>query len=381
MKLTNKSIKHLAEAICGRHGTREDGYNWTNFIYRSRSELNYFLNDHCKLNFTINGYSRESSVIEFLQQLNETIPDNSSLPSDKIMEVVIELLNSVEISKPETHKDAIDDINNILKPSFLGIEFKNGKYKFIVLDNQKKITYTFENANTDAGMSGDLFVQQFPAGLPYGVTKPDFRIFSDKGIQKLEFELKNGMGILKQDIYPNFTSKMLKKICGVDESSEDSRKQFSKNLREMNQTDKEEEFLCEYAKTFQMATSDIPILIPQAWIQWHSKNKKNLREIDSKHSDELYRVDFVAFWNNKRYAILIDDISHYGKLNGSIWNADEESYSMRLKEDRKLRKEGWEVFRISNWEIRNKDLLPEILTDLTDFIGFEIPKKICQNLI
>jgi hypothetical protein len=33
-------------------------------------------------------------------------------------------------------------------------------------------------------------------------------------------------------------------------------------------------------------------------------------------------------------------------------------------------KERWEFFRISNWEIRNKELIPEILHDLKDFIGF-----------
>lgn len=243
--------------------------------------------------------------------------------------------------------------------------------KFIVLDNQKKITYSFENYQTDLDISGDLFVRQFPAGLPYGKAKPDFKIFSDKGIQKLEFELKNGMGIFKKEIYPDFTFKMLEKIYGVDESTNEGLK---RSLVNMNQTDKEKKFFIQYAKTFNMATSNIPTLIPQAWVQWHSQNKKNLREIGSKHSDELYRIDFVAFWNNKRYAILIDDISHYGKenKNNSIWNADEESYSMRLKEDRKLRKEGWDVFRISNWEIKKEHLLSEILIDFKDFIGFDI---------
>jgi hypothetical protein len=86
--------------------------------------------------------------------------------------------------------------------------------------------------------------------------------------------------------------------------------------------------------------------------------------------NDLYRVDFVTFWNNKRYAILVDDISHYGKKGTQNWIADEEAYSNRLKEDRKLRKEKWEVFRVSNWKIRTPTLLPEILSDLKDFIDF-----------
>jgi hypothetical protein len=115
----------------------------------------------------------------------------------------------------------------------------------------------------------------------------------------------------------------------------------------------------------------VPALVPQAWTQWHSSPKRDLREIDSRHSDELYRIDFVAFWDNKRYAILVDDIGHYAHKYGERWMANEESYSKRLKEDRKLRKEQWQVFRVSNWEIRSGSGVPEILNDLQEFIGFE----------
>jgi hypothetical protein len=76
----------------------------------------------------------------------------------------------------------------------------------------------------------------------------------------------------------------------------------------------------------------------------------------------------MSFWNNKRFAILIDDISHYAKKNYSYWNADQEKYSMRLKEDRKLRKERWNVFRISNWELRQGEFIKELSDDLLDYI-------------
>lgn len=79
----------------------------------------------------------------------------------------------------------------------------------------------------------------------------------------------------------------------------------------------------------------------------------------------------MAFWNNKRYVILVDDISHYAVKNDeSSWDASEENYSKRLKEDRKLRKEGWQVFRVSNWELRDDSRVEEILQDLREFIGF-----------
>ncbi|WP_242578256.1 hypothetical protein [Chroococcus sp. FPU101] len=138
----------------------------------------------------------------------------------------------------------------------------------------------------------------------------------------------------------------------------------------MNQTELEKKFFIEYAKKLKMAKTNIPVLIPQAWIQWHSQSKKNLRAISSTHSDEIYRVDFVAFWNNKRYVILVDDISHYAIKQDSRWKADEETYAKRLKEDRKLRKENWQVFRVSNWELGDEDKIQKILEDLKDFIGF-----------
>ncbi|MEH2459009.1 hypothetical protein [Nostoc sp.] len=138
----------------------------------------------------------------------------------------------------------------------------------------------------------------------------------------------------------------------------------------MSQTEYEKIFFQKYTNLYDMWTKEIPVLIPQAWIQWHSSTKKELRANNSSYVDELYRVDFVAFWKNQRFAILIDDISHYAKKNYAYWNADQEKYSMRLKEDRKLRKEGWEVFRISNWEIRQEEIILELLADLREFIDF-----------
>lgn len=176
------------------------------------------------------------------------------------------------------------------------------------------------------------------------------------------------MGILSQSVYPNFDFKKLEEAFGSDSSTNAALKN---SLVKMNQTQYEKEFFIAYARTFDMANLHVPVLIPQAWIQWHSLPKRNLRSNASLHADELYRVDFVAFWANCRYAILIDDISHYALRRGDRWDADEEAYSKRLKEDRKLRKEGWNVFRISNWELRNEDITHDVLMDLREFIGFE----------
>ncbi|MBE9031903.1 hypothetical protein IQ266_19390 [filamentous cyanobacterium LEGE 11480] len=90
----------------------------------------------------------------------------------------------------------------------------------------------------------------------------------------------------------------------------------------------------------------------------------------------MYRVDFAAFWKDKRYVVLVDDISHYADIvtrddKLSRWDASEEKYSKRLKEDRKLRKENWHVFRVSNWELKqDEEIVQAILQDLRDFLDF-----------
>lgn len=371
MKLSERTIRDLAQMICGSHGT-SNKFSWNNFIYRSSSSLNDFFIYNCEfeLSGSYNGNSREFWVVDVLREINATNTDNSLSPnSSKIIRVIIELLKSVAQSQPDRHIDAVENVNQSLEYSGLGIKFEDGKYRFT--KNETSYDYDFEefSSNEYVNLNKDLFMQQFPAGLPFGKAKPHVSILSEKGIQTIQFELIKGMAILRKDVYPDFNFRKLEVVFGVDKFTNNNLK---KSLINMNQTDAEEDFFIQYAKGFDMANQNIPTLIPQAWIQWHSQTKKDLRQIDSKHSDNLHRVDFVAFWDNKRYAILIDDISHYGKKRNSDnnWLADEENYSKRLKEDRKLRKEGWEVFRMSNWEIRNKELIPEILDDLKNFIGF-----------
>ncbi|HLE30638.1 MAG TPA: hypothetical protein VI793_21120 [Anaerolineales bacterium] len=213
----------------------------------------------------------------------------------------------------------------------------------------------------------DLFKHQFPAGLPFGLKKPSLAVTSQKGLQRTQFETEKGIGVLREGIYPSFT---FKQLCERLDVTKLGYSDWPTALTSSIQTETEKTFFMKYANTFNMRSTDIPVLIPQAWIQWHSKTKQDLRSTASSYADELYRVDFVAFWDNRRYAIPIDDISHYAKRSGKTWEASEVEYSKRLREDRKLRKTGWQVFRVSNWEMRSEDAIPEILSDLKEFIGF-----------
>lgn len=197
--------------------------------------------------------------------------------------------------------------------------------------------------------------------------KPDFAITAKEGGQSLRFELKSGIGIIWRNVYPNFDFQSFQTASGITPTTNLALKNA---LLNMNQTESEKVFFREYARHFGMADKYVPMLIPQAWIQWHSLPKRALRDSKQPLAGQLYRMDFVAFWANQRYAILIDDISHYAVKSGSQWIANEEAYSNRLKEDRNLQAEGWKIFRVSNWEIRNEDKRQEMFVDLQKLIGF-----------
>ncbi len=278
-------------------------------------------------------------------------------------EIIFELERGIDYYDDKDSERELDEMLVHLKRD--GFSVKDGKIVYHV--DPSTLAFQDDLSGSEIPVSADLFQYQFPAGLPYGIAKPDFAVIAEKGLQKLRFELKPGMHILRKDVYPNLDYRSLVTLCGIDQNGDDS---FRRQLMQMNQSNSERDFFRVYAQTFKMATSEIPVLIPQAWIQWHSLPKRDLRSENSIHADDLYRIDFVAFWANKRYSILIDDISHYARQNKGSWQADEEAYSKRLKEDRKLRRELWQVFRISNWEIKNGELLPEILNDLREFIGF-----------
>jgi very-short-patch-repair endonuclease len=70
---------------------------------------------------------------------------------------------------------------------------------------------------------------------------------------------------------------------------------------------------------------------------------------------------------------MIDGIEHYAEKIGNRWDAKEEKYAARLKEDRLLRLQGWNVFRVGNWEVKEPTRLELVLDELRRFIGFESP--------
>lgn len=318
-------------------------------------EFKYFCADHFRLN----------QIKGIFSKFGFTVNHESTVSTETRRELVDELYNSGDWQNEDTVQNFLKLLKYVLELDYVSPESKSllssfcEELGFVVEDNKITCIGSFSGE--------DLFTYQFPAGMPFGKRKPDFSITAEKGRQTLKYALQDGRELLKGKVYPNFSFRMLEAFYGLDNSTN---RVLKKALIDMNQTECEKEFFIKYAQRFDMASKNVPVLVPQAWIQWHSQPKRNLRSVGT-YTDDIYRVDFVAFWNSKRYAILVDDISHYGVKEKSIWRADEESYSKRLKEDRKLSTENWQVFRVSNWELRDQEKIPGILEDLRKFIGFQ----------
>ena len=275
---------------------------------------------------------------------------------------------SADWEQPETIERFSQVIECALKFHFLSDDAKEDlrtmcrNNNFEVNENDDSVKYRGTSS------SSDLFIQQFPAGLPFGVPKPGFAVKAKQGGQLLKFELQAGLGILSSNIYPNCDFHTLEETFGVNTTTNLTLKNA---LKYMNQTNEERDFFIAYARKFKMAERHIPVLIPQAWIQWHSHTKRKLHSLSLLDAEESYRVDFVAFWDKRRYIIFIDDIGHYAVKHGNQWIANEEVYTNNIKEERRLRRENWEVFRVSNWEVRNRERLDNALEVLRILIGFE----------
>lgn len=232
--------------------------------------------------------ARRSLVEEYYAAIDWTNP----IDAEKFLKVLGLVLSQTYIS--ESDKDLVRKL--CLAE---GLVIEDNQVRFAGIDSQKGV---------------DLFTKQFPVGLPFGVKKPDFAITAKEGGQSLMFEMKSGIGIIWQNVYPNFDFNIFQTASGI---TSDTNLALKSALLSMNQTECEKVFFRQYALRFSMADNPVPMLIPQAWIQWHSLTKNTLRASKRAFAEELYRVDFVAFWGNQRYAILIDDISHYAVKKGS----------------------------------------------------------------
>lgn len=99
-----------------------------------------------------------------------------------------------------------------------------------------------------------------------------------------------------------------------------------------------------------------PALLPQYWVHWTYDPTVPPADKHPTTVDIPSRVDFVLFFKGDRHIVEIDDPSHYARFDDikKQYIADEVRYTTNLRIERNLRSQGWEIHRLSNWEVLNE---------------------------
>ena len=99
--------------ICGASGGG-GSFEWPSFPYRTSSQLTEFFSK-CDLDYTHDGSTRKSWVLQVVDELNQRPASRSALPSDALLRVIQELLDPIEFASQEGGREAaLDDLNRAL---------------------------------------------------------------------------------------------------------------------------------------------------------------------------------------------------------------------------------------------------------------------------
>lgn len=121
MRLSNRTVNTLAEMICGGEGGVQGSQGWTNFPYRTSSELTEFFSN-AGLDDVHDGSTRTWWVLQVLKRLNKLSVDDDSPPSGPLASVIRELLDPAEFKHDSDRRAAaIDNVNSVLDRDGLGV--------------------------------------------------------------------------------------------------------------------------------------------------------------------------------------------------------------------------------------------------------------------
>ena len=125
-----------------------------------------------------------------------------------------------------------------------------------------------------------------------------------------------------------------------------------------------------YARLYGTHGFALPVLIPQVYLPFDPRTQRSSR-------DPLVRqrMDFLLLLpNRKRIVIELDGQQHYSE--GDPPAPSPRRYAEMVSEDRKLRLDGYEVFRFGGYETRSEDtarlLVTEFFVALLNVNGYQL---------
>jgi hypothetical protein len=99
--------------ICGASGAM-GSYEWANFPYRSSYQLTKFFRA-CDMEYVHDGRTRSAWVEGVLTEINQGLATTIELPSDSMIRVIQELLDSSEFGRMQLDRSkALEDANKVL---------------------------------------------------------------------------------------------------------------------------------------------------------------------------------------------------------------------------------------------------------------------------
>ncbi len=149
---------------------------------------------------------------------------------------------------------------------------------------------------------------------------------------------------------------------------------FTGELAELAGSEVERAFFDEYASACWSNYDEpwsAPALIPQVWVNWIHYDPQDKKRAE-RAQREPFRVDFVMKDGRvARHPIIIeiDGASHFGhysvdQVGKTVLNASMNSYTEHLRKDRWLRKNGWQVYRVSSQEVEEAKSISKLFQDL-----------------
>jgi hypothetical protein len=189
----------------------------------------------------------------------------------------------------------------------------------------------------------------------YGPDKPKigFKQLPDGSIN---FVIENESTVEFEESWKTITWRVLyKQPWALHEISRrkevDLFREFTSDLANLTGSNAERKFFLAYVEECLISADEsdksvwsLPALIPQAWVNWIHYDPTDSKRAE-RAQKEPFRVDFMLKDNSINENLIIIEI------DGSTHFASEEAYTKHIQKDRWLRKQGWQVYRISNSEV------------------------------
>jgi very-short-patch-repair endonuclease len=116
-----------------------------------------------------------------------------------------------------------------------------------------------------------------------------------------------------------------------------------------------------YSRRYQERGFDIPALVPQVYLHYDPYTAHRGGRAGSPLPRQ--RMDFLLLFSGRRRVVLEVDGSQHYSTNGY---ADPRVYGEMVREDRRLRLDGYEVYRFSSTELNGRDSSKRMLEEFFD---------------